>query len=301
MPRTYAAVDIGSNTAHLLVGEVQNGSIKKIIDESNWLSLGEVVGKARCIPSSLQDVLVRTLNTFKGEAKQAGAQTMYCFATEAMRVAANNKEVLHKLEKTTGVAIQLISAQREAELGLRGVLLDSDASKFLLVEVGGGSAQIAQCTRKRIKQEASLPLGTGTLIAKMGLTAPCDYAHLKRTQRAVQSILDSSDIFDGAPKVVASGGVVRGLWRAMHPDGDPVLHMEELNYLVWATQRLSGEEIVNRFQVKPKRALTLLPGAIVYREILTHAGHDEMTVSRQGVREGALLEMAEGKIDGWRI
>ena len=301
MPRTYAAVDIGSNTAHLLVGEVQNGAIRKIIDESNWLSLGEVVGKARSIPATLQEDLVRTLNTFKREAKEVGAEAIYCFATEAMRVAANNKEVLHRLEKGSGISVQLITAQREAELGLRGVLLDSEATKFLLVEVGGGSAQIAQCTRKRIKAEASLPLGTGTLIAKQGLTAPCDYAHLKRTQRAVQAILDSTDIFGGAPQVVASGGVVRGLWRAMHPDGAPTLHMEELNYLIWATQRLSGDEIVRRFQVKPKRALTLLPGAIVYREILTHAGHDEMLISRQGVREGALLEMAEGKIEGWRI
>lgn len=301
MGRVLAAVDIGSNTAHLLVGELAGSSIDKQVDESTWLSLGEVVGRLRCIPGPTQDTLVRTMSGYRSEAEKAGAEMMYCFATEAMRVAANNKEVLQRVEREAGVKVQMISAQREAELALRGTLLDIRMSNFMLVEVGGGSAQVARCLRKRIKDEVSLPLGTGTLIAKLGLCSPCDYGHLKRTQRVVQERLDETDIFDNAPQVVASGGVARGLWRALHPDGERTLHMEELNYLIWATQRLTGEEIVSRFQVKPKRALTLLPGAIVYREILHHAGHDEMTISRYGVREGALLDLGEGKVEGWRL
>jgi len=296
MGRVLATVDIGSNTAHLLVAEADSGTVKKILDETNWLSLGEVVGRLRTIPDPLQETLIRTLVEYKRFAQEQGAQSIYVFGTEALRAAGNSSEVLNRVERATGIRVELISGRREAELGLRGTLLDSGAASFVLVEVGGGSAQVAQCTRKRIKEEASLPLGTGTLIAKMGLTSPCDYAHLKRTQRFVQEALDQADLLDESGPIVASGGVARGLWRALHPDGDRVLNLEELNYLIWSTQRLSDEQICSRFQVKPKRALTLLPGAIVYRQVLERAGQEEMTISRFGVREGALLEMSEGRI-----
>jgi exopolyphosphatase/guanosine-5'-triphosphate,3'-diphosphate pyrophosphatase len=296
MGRVLATVDIGSNTAHLLVADTESGCVRKIRDATNWLSLGEVVGRLRSIPDPLQVTLIRTLTDYKLLAEEQGAESIYVFATEALRSAGNSADVLSRVEKETGFRVELISGRREAELGLRGTLLDSGAASFLLVEVGGGSAQVAQCTRKRIKEEASLPLGTGMLIAKMGLTSPCDYAHLKRTQRFVQEALDQADLLDDMGPIVASGGVARGLWRALHPDGDRVLNVEELNYLIWATQRLSGEEICQRFQVKPKRALTLLPGAIVYRQILERTGQEEVTISRFGVREGALLEMSEGRI-----
>jgi exopolyphosphatase/guanosine-5'-triphosphate,3'-diphosphate pyrophosphatase len=296
MGRVLATVDIGSNTAHLLVAEIDSGQVKKLRDETNWLSLGEIVGRQRCIPTPLQETLIKTLQEFRRDAQEAGADTMYVFGTEALRSASNSTEVLQRVEHETSLRVELISGRREAELGFRGIMLDSGASSFLLVEVGGGSAQVAQCSRKRIKDEASLPLGTGTLIAKMGLTSPCDYAHLKKTQRAVQEVLEKTDVLDMAAPIVSSGGVARGLWRALHPDSDRVLHIEELNYLIWSTQRLTGPEIVSRFQVKPKRALTLLPGAIVYRQVLERTGQEEMTISRFGVREGALLEMAEGKV-----
>lgn len=280
----------------MLVAETESGSVRKIRDETNWLSLGEVVGRMRAIPGPLQDTLIKTLVDYKNYAKEQGADSIYVFGTEALRAAANSAEVLKRVQESTGLRVELISGRREAELGLRGTLLDSGAASFLLVEVGGGSAQVAQCTRKKIKDEVSLPLGTGMLIAKMGLTCPCDYAHLKRTQRFVQQALEEADLLDDAGSIVASGGVARGLWRALHPDGDRVLNIEELNYLIWSTQRLDVDEIGSRFQVKPKRAQTLLPGAIVYRQILERAGHEDMTISRFGVREGALLEMSEGRI-----
>lgn len=298
MGRILSTIDIGSNTAHLLVAEVGDGSVRRIVDESDWLSLGEIVGRERCVPGAMQDAVIRTVGGFRRKASAEGAERLWVFATEAMRRASNGQELRKRIEQATGVKVEVVSAQTEAELAMKGALLDSEASSFLLVEVGGGSAQVARCSRKRIKAEASLGLGTGTLIAKLGLTSPCDYAHLKRIQRTVQEALEDADVFGDVQAIVGSGGVVRGLWRALHPEGERTLHMEELNYLIWATQRLTADAIVARFQVKPKRAYTLLPGAVVYRQILEHAGHEEMVVSRYGVREGALLEMSEGSIEG---
>jgi exopolyphosphatase/guanosine-5'-triphosphate,3'-diphosphate pyrophosphatase len=301
MGRVLSTVDIGSNTAHLLVGDVEPGSIRKICDESEWLSLGEVVGRQRSIPLPLQEALITTLSTFQKKARDENAELIYVFATEAIRRAANGAEVLKRVQQSCGLKVEVITPQREAELGLRGTLLDSGSSSFLLVEVGGGSAQVSTCTKKRIRREVSLPLGTGTLIAQLGLSSPCDYVHLKRTQRAVQEALECADLFEESSCLVACGGVARGLWRALHPDGDRKLHLHELDYLIWATQRLTVAQITQRFQVKQKRASTLLPGAVVFKQILERAGQEEMTVSRYGVREGALLEMAQGKVQAWPV
>jgi len=94
------------------------------------------------------------------------------------------------------------------------------------------------------------------------------------------------------------GGVARGLWRALHPDGEKRLALAEIEYLIWATERLSTERIIERFNVKPKRAGTLLPGALVYLALMRKFGVAELAISEFGVREGAILNMAKGLIKG---
>jgi len=148
--RILSAIDIGSNTVHLLVGEVNVDGVRKIQDSSEWLSLGEMVGRDRIISPALQQQLVLTLNTFKQLASENGAEGVYVFATEAIRKSSNSKEVLKLIQKATGLTVDVVSGRREAELGLRGALLDTRSASFLLADVGGGSAQIARCTKKRM-------------------------------------------------------------------------------------------------------------------------------------------------------
>ena len=76
------------------------------------------------------------------------------------------------------------------------------------------------------------------------------------------------------------------------------IHIEELDYLIWATQRLSVEQIIRRFNVKARRAATLMIGAIIFREVMNQFGDDSMDVSEFGVREGAILELADGSLSG---
>jgi exopolyphosphatase / guanosine-5'-triphosphate,3'-diphosphate pyrophosphatase len=97
---------------------------------------------------------------------------------------------------------------------------------------------------------------------------------------------------------VASGGVARGLWRALHPDGDKTLSMEEIEYMAWAAARLPIDRIITRFGVKTRRAGTMLAGALVYRALMRHFNFKEMIVSEFGIREGAVLKMATEEISG---
>ncbi len=297
MPRVLAAIDIGSNTTHLLVASVDTGAVKRLTNESDWLSLGEIVSRTGEIPHATADKVIQSLDEFKRRAKVNGASGVYIFATEAMRAARNHVELLDKIKDRVGIEIDLISPQREAELSLKGVGIDSaGTSPMLMIEVGGGSAQIARCVDGQITHEVSLPIGTGRLIAQAGVVYPSNAVTVHKIEEAIVSALSRVDMPSDTVRVVVSGGVARGLWRALHPDGDRVLSLPELEYLSWASSRLTVDEICARFNVKTKRAATLLPGSIVYRLLLERFEHQEMLVSQYGVREGAILEMKDGNI-----
>jgi exopolyphosphatase / guanosine-5'-triphosphate,3'-diphosphate pyrophosphatase len=297
MIRTFAAADIGSNTAHLLVAATDGHLVMRVDNVNEWIPLGEIVARHSEIPKEYVDQLVLAMREFRRVAESKKADALYVFATEGMRMARNHEAVLKKIAKDTGVQVQIISPEREAELSFRGVQLDTrnvDAS--ILFEVGGGSAQVAKIESGEIVERCSLRLGTGRVIAETGLTNPCADYSLKAAQKYVRSQLKQCPIESSGGFAVISGGVGRGLWRALHPDGDKLMFRYEIEYLRKSVTNLPLDRIISRFSVKQKRAGTLLPGSIVYLELMTHFGIEEAVVSEFGVREGAILEMASGAI-----
>jgi len=297
MTRTLAAADIGSNTAHLLVAATDGGLVMRIDNLNEWIPLGEVVSAKKCIPKELIEQLVLAVSEFKRVALLKRAERLYVFATEGMRMAENHSAVLHRIFKETGVQVEIISPATEAAYSLRGVLLDTKHLGIdLLFEVGGGSAQIAIIHDNVLQNSMSLPLGTGRIIAESRIQSPCPDDVFKVAELYIANILASAPLKAKANVAVASGGVGRGLWRALHPDGEKVISIEELDYLVWSARRLSPDRIMSRFGVKAKRAATLLPGALVYQSLMNRFGLNEIVISEFGVREGALLELYENKV-----
>ena len=296
MTRTFAAADIGSNTAHLLVARTDGEIVMRVDNLNEWIPLGEQVARRGEIPKETAEQLVLAMKEFRRSAERAGAETLYVFATEAVRVARNSEAVLKTIRRETGVVVDVISSDREAELSLRGVGLDTRHSGAkLLIEVGGGSAQLGILDGESFLERCSLPIGTGRVIAESALIQPAPEFAQNAAQRYVRAQLDKCPLPVTGGLAVVCGGVARGLWRALHPDGEKHLLPFELDYLGRATGRLPVDRIVSRFGVKTRRAGTLLPGSIVYSEILRRFGIEEVLVSEFGVREGAILDMAAGR------
>lgn len=298
MGRVVAAADIGSNTAHLLIATVTSAGLKRVVNESDWLSLGEAVAREGKISADRREQLIDVFRKFRKLVDAYGVEQSYVFATEAVRRAENHKEVLSEIKKKTGFVVDVVSPRREAELSSFAIRLDTPTTgTTLLLEVGGGSVQLGTCVNGTLTEETGLPLGTGTLTARAGLAQP---AGQDAVQRAKELIEAECRAIKPRPhdRIVSCGGVARGLWRALHPDGEPVLRRPELDYLVWSTAQLDPKAIAARFGVKLKRASTLLPGALVLTHLMDRYGTDELIVSEYGVREGAILEMvSEG--DAW--
>lgn len=299
MARILASADVGSNTAHLLIARTDGKTVTRLDNRNDWIALGEVVARLGAIPTAHVARIVATLKKFKETATKALAEEMVVFATEAMRSASNSKQVLDTIRDKTGIKIKLITHQEEAYLGLKGALLDApDAAETMLFEVGGGSAQVAVYTKGKISQEISMPIGTGKLIVEAGITNPCSPEALDKASRLIDVALEKCQIQTSCEFAVASGGVGRGIWRALHPDGDKTLRRQEVEYLMWNASTIDVPTIEARFGVKQRRAETLVPGALVYLALMRRFGIESIVVSEFGVREGAILELAQGKMKG---
>ncbi|MDI9641156.1 hypothetical protein QPK87_05715 [Kamptonema cortianum] len=293
MSRITAVADIGSNTAHLLVGTVTNCRVKRLANQSVWLDLGQHVrehGEFR--PEKVQAIIV-ALKHYKKVATALGDSNLYCFATQAMREAVNSDFVLKKIEKEAKVKVNVISAEEEATYSCRAISSEfPDVTKAVMVEIGGGSVQVATWEQNKLKSLQSLPLGTGFLAARVQLTHPSEQDQIDQLEAAISEHCASIQPREKGTPVILCGGVTRGIWRALHPDGDPVLHVKELDFLTWDCRRLTGTEIASRYRVKPKRALTLATGSRVLSQILNSLGTESATVCQFGVREGAILSLA---------
>jgi exopolyphosphatase / guanosine-5'-triphosphate,3'-diphosphate pyrophosphatase len=294
--RVFAAADIGSNTAHLLVAATDGELVTRVDNYNEWIGLGEIVARKGEVPRDNVEQLIGTMTEFRRMAKASRANGLYVFATEAIRKARNSEAVLKKVQSESGVRVEVIPPRREAELSLRGIGLDTrNLGPDVLFEVGGGSAQIGRIAKGGFVEEESLPLGTGRVIAESGLVYPTPDLARRAAETYIARTLERGTIVGDAGLAVACGGVARGLWRALHPDGEKTITREEIEYLVWATGRLSVDRIVSRFSVKSKRGATLLPGALVYRALMDRFGLSQIFVSEFGIREGAILEMAGGR------
>lgn len=301
MPRILAAIDIGSNTVHLLVAELlKNGTLRRIDNRSEWLSLGEDVTRTGRIPPAKADMLVQLLRNYEIVATQSRAPRPYVFATEAMRSAENGVETLERIRNETGLDVEVIDAATEAAYSLAGVSLDCDCEgQFLLLEVGGGSAQVAVCQHGELNSQWSIPIGTGRIAGAVSLGDPPTDVQVEAARELIALRMDEAGLEGTFDFVVASGGIARGFVRALHPDGEKWIAKEEIDYVQWACQRLTHQQIGLRFGVKPKRAAAMLAGALVYGELLERFGAKGMFVSEYGVREGAILLRAKASGEAW--
>jgi exopolyphosphatase / guanosine-5'-triphosphate,3'-diphosphate pyrophosphatase len=298
MPRILAAADIGSNTVHMLVGSTDGALVTRLDNVSEWIALGEAVARSGSIADERVDQLVAAMRECQRVAQARKAERFYVFATEAMRSAANLEMVLKRIKKDVGLKVNVISPQKEVELCFLGSLLDMPPEPWeLFFDLGGGSGQVSTWERGNLKKHVSLPIGTGRIIAHADLQNPCPSEAVFKATHYVREQLSKVEFTVGkGVKAVASGGVVRGLWRALHPDGEKSLARREIDFLIWTASRLPADRLASRYSVKQRRAQTLLPGAIAYSAMMEHFGLEEIAISEFGVREGAILEMARGNL-----
>ena len=158
----HSVVDVGSNTIHLLVGEVEDGAVLPVTGEKVSARLGAGVEKTGRLDEGRLALATEALTLFGSIAAMNGAPSPEILATSAVRDAGNGQELVDRVREATGLKMRLISGETEAALGFRGALSAvRHGGKVLVVDLGGGSAQlILGDARGGPAERVSLPLGT---------------------------------------------------------------------------------------------------------------------------------------------
>jgi exopolyphosphatase/guanosine-5'-triphosphate,3'-diphosphate pyrophosphatase len=301
-----AALDLGTNSFHLLVADVRpDGHFEALAREKAMIRLGDVVARRGRITSAAADMAVQTVRRFKLLAEAAGVTEVHACATSAIRQATNGDSLVDRIEAQTGIAVEVISGHREAELifgAIRASVL-LDPAPALCFDLGGGSLEVMVGDAAGLRWSTSENLGVGRLTAEFVHSDPLSKEDRRRLQTHITNVLTpaATRVRALAPRlVVGSSGTlldVAHMIAARRATDVPVslnqlrftrqeflaLHKQILTSKVGDRLRLEGLEA---------RRVDLIPaGSVVLATAMELFGIDDMTVSEWALREGIVLDV----------
>ncbi len=290
-------VDLGSNTARLVVFSFEPGKWFVLDTEiRERVRLGQGLGEDGELTPDAIDRAVAALDLFSDFAAASGLENLEVIATSAVRDASNRSEMLARIG-SLGFAVDSVSGEEEAQLGVVAVANGFDLKDAWVIDLGGGSAQVSRMSQRRYRRGGAFPLGALRLTDTYLASDPPKPKEVKALEKRVRAELaETLDQLAGDPvPVVAMGGTIRNLARAAQRlRGYPLdvmhgyfLRREDLETV---TEELLGRTARKRGAlsgISGDRADIILAGALVFRVILRAADRDGVWISGNGVREGA--------------
>jgi exopolyphosphatase/guanosine-5'-triphosphate,3'-diphosphate pyrophosphatase len=278
-----AVIDIGTNTVKLLVADLQHGRLSPVLEKDQTTRLGEGLNRSRQLSAAAIQRTVQAIEQFLAEARALGATDIVALATSAARDALNRNEFL----AASPLPVEVLDAEREAALIYRGVATDPACSgqPLLVLDVGGGSAEIIQGKAETVERWTSLPLGAVRLTEQFGDERFAELcAHLRRTlQQALQGFSLHGRTFIG------TGGSIITLARIAGAGPDhAVLSQQQIRELLARLHALPLAERKKLPGLPPERADIIVAGTAVFIVAMEILGAPAIAVSVRTLRYGAL-------------
>lgn len=300
VPVIFAATDIGSNATKTMVWAIGPDKHPRERFQKRFPLRLDDVFRTRRIGASNLARLLETFIAISAICREHGARRARAVATDAFRAAENARQVAEAIALETGIEIEVLSTREEGRLIAEGVLLD-DADRrgrFLILDIGGGSADIILPERNGGVRSISLPLGAVRLremFVRSDPMAPPEYAAM--SEHVEKTIAHRLTALDGrwSSQAVGCGGGVRflhtmtGVYHSMLAQDQPLRH-EQLEHLRDAIWPLRVGTLVEKYGVDHERAEIIVPGAVVLAALMKRLGLKALRPSARGVRDGLLAE-----------
>lgn len=300
-----AAIDMGSNSFHLVVVDAHaDGSFDTLLREKAMLRLGDVVTRTGTIPPPEVGQVLETLRRFAAMAASIGATEVVACATSAMREAANSAEVVDLVQEETGIAVEVISGRREAELIFSAVRasLALEPGPAVCFDLGGGSLEVMVGDNAGLRWATSVHLGAARLAAQFVEHDPPTPAELRRIEERVSEVLIPvwEEVQAFGPKLmVGTSGTFLALARMATAAATGAVP-QSVNQLVVAGADLRAvhEKLVSlplaaRLKIAgldARRADQIPVGSTVLLTVMRRFGFDELMVGEWALREGIVLD-----------
>ncbi|WP_456433751.1 Ppx/GppA phosphatase family protein [Nitratifractor sp.] len=294
MPKRIAVIDIGSNSARLVIYQrTSRYGFHLICQQKSRVRIGEGAYERG---GELQPAGIRrafgALQSFSHTIREYKVRKVHCVATSALRDAPNRSEFVSLVRRKLGIDIKVISGEKEAFFGAIAAANLLPVRDGVTIDIGGGSADMALLRDGRVLQTISLNLGTvriKELFTDRGASIEDAKCYIRdRLQPIPESFRQS--------RAVAIGGTARALSRAVIMKNDyPFDKIHAFTYRIEEEKPFFKKiihapmEKLRELGIKKGRADTIREGALIFLEILRHLGAETVITSGVGVREGVFL------------
>lgn len=284
----YAAIDIGSNAVRLLIKSidreaVQEKKIKKVMMLRVPLRLGFDVFSIGELSEKKVDKLRRLMKAFRQLMKIYDVDDYRACATSAMRDARNGRTIIKKIEKDTGIRIEIIDGQEEARMIYNNHIecMEDRLGNYMYVDVGGGSTEINLLTNGELVWSVSYNIGTVRMLSnavKEGTWQQMEEELMKVTEGVA------------AINIIGSGGNINKLFRLADKKDKKLqrLPVSSLQTVYVVLKPLTPEERVEAFSLKQDRADVIVPAAEIFLKIAEVVHAEYIYVPVIGLSDGII-------------
>ena len=284
----YAAIDIGSNAVRLLIKSidreaVQEKKIKKVMMLRVPLRLGFDVFSIGELSEKKADKLRRLMKAFRQLMKIYDVDDYRACATSAMRDARNGRTIIKKIEKDTGIRIEIIDGQEEARMIYNNHIecMEDRLGNYMYVDVGGGSTEINLLTNGELVWSVAYNIGTVRMLSnavKEGTWQQMEEELMKVTEGVA------------AINIIGSGGNINKLFRLADKKDKKLqrLPVSSLQTVYDVLKPLTPEERVEAFSLKQDRADVIVPAAEIFLKIAEVVHAEYIYVPVIGLSDGII-------------
>lgn len=286
----YAAIDIGSNGARLLIKNffrkegTGDPKITRVMYMRVPLRLGKDVFTLGKISKEREEKMEQMLKAFKHIMKLNDVVSFRACATSAMRDAENGEKVLKRLRKETGISVEIINGQEEAQLLCNNIVENTECATgdFAFIDVGGGSTEVSLLHNGLLAHSKSYNIGTLRM-----LSGKVSKAAISEMQTDLS--LYAREIPD--IHLIGSGGNINKLFKLTHSKKDPKeISIAEIKDIHDRLKLLSVDERMEQYGLKPDRADVIIPAAEIYVMAAEALGCDRIHVPN--------ISLADSIVDG---
>lgn len=287
-----AAIDVGSNAARLLIKTVSidlDGRLsqRKALFLRVPLRLGMEVFKKGKISREKEEAFLRTMKAYRQLMKVFKVRDYRACATSAMRDAKNGRQVMDRVNEATGLGLKIISGDEESQI-IYDIHLSQlqDDNNYLYVDVGGGSTEVTFISQGQRVMSHSYNIGTVRMLSE---------AVKAEELQHVRNELGKVAAGYGDITIIGSGGNINKLYR-IAPKRDKTEGRLPVDTLVKLHDRLakmSLQERMDVFNMKPDRADVIVPAAEIFMMVAQSVGAKAIKVPNVGLADGLINDMAQ--------
>jgi exopolyphosphatase/guanosine-5'-triphosphate,3'-diphosphate pyrophosphatase len=300
-----AAIDIGTNSVHMIVVRVRTDLSFEVIDREKFMvRLGAGGLDGRALSAEAMSAALQAIATFKRLADSHAVDEVLAVATSATREARNGGEFLARIERETGIRPMIITGAEEARLIHQAAVygVDVGSGRAVVIDIGGGSVEITLGTATSIQLARSFKIGVIRLTERFVKSDPLpDRDERKLVKHIVSEIDRHCDQITaiGFDRVIGTSGTIlsMGVVAATAARGTPPTEIRNLRVSAKQIRRVRkdvrGLDLEGRLTMPgldPRRADLIVAGSVLLDTILRRLGAEELTLCDLALREGLVLD-----------